>query len=215
MLRKSDAAADGNEGGELARMLGCKIPGSVTTHGKAGEISAQRIAMKFFHRRLQCFHGKFVHGWLGPPKFLAALREDDHSGEAAAVEANGSADADLRLQQAILAALAGAVKKQNDRPFSCRGPLVWDENLILVFRACHSHGAVQKTRLHFPCACGSGGKCHGSKGEQEGQEHPSAGKAHGHLQERHCSTRRSNESGMAAEEWDWSARRSADKGRDA
>src|SRR5580700_7548002 len=121
-----------DHGGELVWIFCSEVPAAIATHGDSCQIGALRIAVEFSCGGLQGGHGHIVHRRLDPPGILAALRHHDDSVEVSAVAANGGADADVGLVQTILAALARAVKKEDDRPFFTGRPIFGDEHLILV-----------------------------------------------------------------------------------
>src|SRR5260370_239442 len=85
----------------------------------------------------------------------------------AGINANGSADANLGLDQAVFAALAGAVKKQNDGPLLLPRPILRDEDLVLVFRARERDGAVKKAGFDFLRASGTDGEHRANECERE------------------------------------------------
>src|SRR2546426_145261 len=132
--------------------------GAVAAHREARDVGALRVAVELLGSSFERFHRQVVHGRLRPPDFLTALRQDHHGGKAAAIHANGSADANLRLDQAVFAALAGAVKKQNDGPLLFPRPILRDEDLVFVFRARERDGAVKKAGFDFLRASGTGGE---------------------------------------------------------
>src|SRR5947207_13787332 len=105
--------------------------------------------MKLLGCCLKRFHSEVRHR-VGPPNVLAALRHHHHRWKAAAVHADGSSDPHLRLHEAVVSALAGAVKEENDRPLLLFCPRVRNEDLIFVLGARDGYGAVEKTRLWFP-----------------------------------------------------------------
>src|SRR5207248_9856606 len=68
--------------------------------------------------------------------------------KAAAVHADGSSDPHLRLHEAVVSALAGAVKEENDRPLLLFCPRVRNEDLIFVLGARDGYGDRKSTRLN-------------------------------------------------------------------
>ena len=106
----------GTTTGELAGVLGRDSPTAEAAHGKAGEIGALRVTLELFACCGQRGQGHFFHLRRRPPMVLQALRQDDDGVESGTVQANGVGQADIGLQQAIRAALAGAVEKKDDRP---------------------------------------------------------------------------------------------------
>jgi len=63
------------------------------------------------------------------------------------VETDRPADADLGLGQSVVAALAGAVQKQNHRPLFVLVPFGRHIDLVLVCDPFHSNRAVQESGL--------------------------------------------------------------------
>src|SRR3989454_1386885 len=55
--------------------------GAVAAHREAREVGALRVAVELLGSGFERFHRHVVHGRLGPPDFLAALRQDHRSEE--------------------------------------------------------------------------------------------------------------------------------------
>src|SRR5215831_2497875 len=126
------------------------MPGPITAHGKAGEISTVPVAAKFLAGCFQSRNGYVIHGRLRPPVLLAALRQHHHDREAVTMLANGAPDTHLRLKDAVVRPFSRAVKKQNDRPSLAGRPILRDVNLVFVARALNNHGAIEKACLLLP-----------------------------------------------------------------
>src|SRR5437868_12527294 len=148
LVRHQDSPADGYEGREFSGILSPKIPGSVAAHGKARQISSRGIAMKLLLCVLQRGHGDVCHG-IRPKDVFAALRHHHNGGEAVSIPPNRRADTDLGLEQAVISAFTGAVKKQDDWPLFLFCPIVRNEYLVFVLRACYRDGAIEEAGFSF------------------------------------------------------------------
>jgi hypothetical protein len=82
---------------------------------------------------------------VGPPFLFPALRHHHYCRNTVEVKTNRPADAYLSLGQSVVAALAGAVQKQNHRPLFALVPLGRNIHLILVCDSFHAHRAVQES----------------------------------------------------------------------
>ncbi len=67
------------------------------------------------------------------------------------VGTDGRADAHVGLQQAVVPALAGAMKGKNHRPFLMRRPIFRNEDLIFEINGLDRNGAVDEPGLVFFC----------------------------------------------------------------
>jgi hypothetical protein len=165
-FRRMDAAADHDHGGKLARIFLREVPAPVTAHGNPGEVGALGIAVKLFRRGLQCGHGEIVHRGLRPPGIFAALRHYHDGVEVASIAANRGADTHVGLVHAVVAALAGAMQEQDDRPFFVWRPIFGDEDLIPVRCVLQRDGAIEEAGfVLFP----EGGKGQGQRCAQQYQ----------------------------------------------
>jgi hypothetical protein len=88
------------------------------------------------------------------------LRHNNDGGEARAVLADRGADADLRLEQAIGATFASAVKEEDDGPFLVGSPIFRQENLIFV------SGIVERDCAIEEAGIGLAGKRQGRGGHE-------------------------------------------------
>ncbi len=156
VFRENDAAADGDDGREFARIFCGDAPGAVAAHGKSGEVSVLWIALEFLGSGSERGERHFFHFRRTPPVVLQALRKNDDGREAGAVEADSGGNADLRLEQAVGAAFAGAVKKQNDGPRFFRGPVFREVHLVFVAGGVQREGAVEETGFRFAGGGGNG-----------------------------------------------------------
>src|ERR1022692_1474678 len=102
------------------------------------------IPVEFLGRFCQCCHCQVVDGWQYPPKISWALRHDYDCLDRATVSADGRADAHVGLQQAIVAALASAVKSKDHGPLSVRRPIVRNEYLVFVMNVLDGRSAVDE-----------------------------------------------------------------------
>jgi len=96
-------------------------------------------------------HGQVVHGRQHPPKIFWTLRHDYNCLDGVAVGTDGRAYSHIGLPQAVVAALAGAMKGKNYRPFLMRRPIFGNENLIFEMSGLDRNGAVDEPRLVFFC----------------------------------------------------------------
>src|ERR1700678_4139053 len=136
------------------------MPSTKTSHGKSCEVGSLGVAMEFLRSCLQRAHGQIVRGRQDPPKICRALWHDYDRRNTAAIGADGGADAHVRLQQAVVATLAGSVKKENHRPFLARHPILRNKYLVFMIDALNCDAAVEEAGLVF--LCGSGG-CKGQR----------------------------------------------------
>src|SRR5437879_11208135 len=117
LVDQQDPPADGSDSREFSRIFSGKIPGPVTAHGKPSQINSMGIAVKLLLHLLQSGHGDVSHGGIRPPDVFAALRHNDDGRNPAPVSADRCADANLGLDQAVVSAFPGAMKKEDHGPF--------------------------------------------------------------------------------------------------
>jgi hypothetical protein len=77
------------------------------------------------------------------------LGDDYESGKAGAVAADGRADTDLGLDEAVGTALAVAVEEEDNGPFLVGGPVVRHKDLILIGDAANGERTVQEAGFGF------------------------------------------------------------------
>ena len=111
-------------------------PTTITTHRKPGEIGALGIALELVADGGEGGACHVFHRWFGPPRARLALWHDNDGSEARAFFADGGGNAELRLEQAIGATFASAVKEEDDGPF-------------LVGREPRKVSATVKNRRHM------------------------------------------------------------------
>jgi hypothetical protein len=87
------------------------------------------------------------------------------------------------LDEAVHAAFAGTMKKEDDGPFLIGGPVVWHEDLILVGGAVKSKSAIEETSI----LAGENGRTEGKEKSEE-QKKTRTGREHGNLQATKCIT---------------------------
>src|SRR5262249_56438370 len=81
--------------------------------------------------------------WL-PTKFVGAVGETPAGGEGVGGGAGGPADADLGLNEAVVAAFAGAVQEKYHGPFPALVPLARHVNQVAVSFIAELDGSVEK-----------------------------------------------------------------------
>ena len=79
------------------------------------------------------------------------LRHDYDCLDGDTVGTDRRADAHVGLQQAVVPALAGAMKGKYHRPFLMRRPIFRNEYLIFEINGLDRNGAVDEPRLVFFC----------------------------------------------------------------
>ena len=111
-----DAAGGDGDGGPAVGIEARQLPCAVAAEREAGEIGARGVAVELVRLLVERGHGHGHHVGVGPVVELRALRHDDDEGPALGVVAHRCGKADLGLPHAFGAALAAAVKKENDGP---------------------------------------------------------------------------------------------------
>ena len=79
------------------------------------------------------------------------MRHDYDCLDGATVGTDGRTDAHVGLQQAVVPALAGAMKGKNHRPFLMRRPIFRNEYLIFEINGLDRNRVIDEPRLMFFC----------------------------------------------------------------
>src|SRR5947209_1590926 len=104
--------------------------------------------MEFMNRGIEGGERLLLHGGVSPGCcfFGAALRHDYDKGKVAGVVSNGVTEADVGLQEAVVAALSIAVQEEDDGPLLILSfvEVRRHKNLVAVGLSGHRHGAVEE-----------------------------------------------------------------------
>lgn len=147
--------ADRHERGEASGMGGSDLPGAESTHREAAQVDVVAVAVELLDGGVERGQGLRLHVGLSPDFFSATLRHDYDEGEPRCLQADGVTDSDVGLKQAIGAALARSVQKQDDGPGFFRTIFGRNVDLIAVAFARDCDVAVEESGLY----AGNGARC--------------------------------------------------------